>query len=639
MVLSAWHAVTLSQVGPFWKLSGGPFYVEGITLFVRSVCIAQALMHIYVCKCSRVRACFRYSWLEKCVVALILSTELAVLDRFYIAKMLGYSNPQAIYAPFGDSVLPVRITDSFILLQFCMLLSISHIAVPIRWYAMIVVQISIPIVYGCCLWWSDEGRKPQIIAYLIVLVLLTSYGKRQAEVNERLLFSALQTEKSLRMKAEFDLSKARDVSGHEDSTSNAGTTCTGEAFACLDTRKDSLLSLQALVNIGKREQWLLNETELSINPTACLGSGGFGLVFEGTFNGSPAALKLNKSSGFDADLFAISNELRIMRKLRHPNIVLLHGACLSATHNDLVLVMEKVVGTLLTTYIQRQPVEAQRCQVMKGICLGLMYLHTREPVVTHGDLKPSNVMIEQRGEECHAKLLDFGLARLLKRGVSMRGGSYRWLAPEMLIDRRPSAEGDIYSFGLLLFFVCTSEVPFKHLKEAALKARSRHRDATALEIRWPNPISRLAKRCTPIVELATHEAPAQRPSASQLHAKLTWTESAHVHPRSDSPEELWEMVAYARQLRTTKARSEYQSDALQWAASLTYVGRLLYARVGEMASRTHSNTRRTSTTMLSAPFKMLLMRAMLLKNLQIFMEQLLAKCFCTRTWRQRRNSR
>eukprot|EP00928_Gymnodinium_smaydae_P088809 TRINITY_DN72857_c0_g1_i1.p1 TRINITY_DN72857_c0_g1~~TRINITY_DN72857_c0_g1_i1.p1 ORF type:complete len:792 (+),score=104.98 TRINITY_DN72857_c0_g1_i1:168-2543(+) len=575
VVFAVWCAEPFLRFGPFWRLDDGQLYVEIILLFVRSICIAQALMHVCACTFSGFRARLKYRWFEKRIVVLILSTELATLDRYYIAKILGYADPHALY---GEGVLSLPYSESFILLQLCTLLSISHTYVPIRWCAMVVVQLSLLLFHGGCLWLNaDSSWKPQLAVLFLVLVFFTSLGKRQTEANERLLFSSLQTEKTLRLKAEFDLLDSRTQSKNDDTVSVADSTCTGEAFACLDDGKGTLPSMQALIHVGKREQWLLSDSELTLDPNACLGCGGFGMVFAGTFHASPVAVKIDKSFGVDADFFSISNELRILRRLRHPNILLFHGACLSVAHNDMVLVTEKVIGDPLLSYMRCQPIDVHRCQIIRGICLGLMYLHTRQPVVSHGDLKPSNVMIERRGENCHAKLLDFGLARLVKQGARLRGGSYRWLAPEMLQERSPSTQGDVYALGLVVFFVCTAELPFKHVSEKALKARARRREATPLAVEWPAQTSRLSKRCKQLVELATSDAPEQRPSAKDIHAKMVWL---HHQPmdedRQAAPacDQLWEMVALARQLMLVKTRSDRHAHADQWATSLAFLGRM-----------------------------------------------------------------
>merc|ERR1712012_635258 len=77
--------------------------------------------------------------------------------------------------------------------------------------------------------------------------------------------------------------------------------------------------------IGKREQWLLEEEELEVS-TTLLGEGGFGRVLCGKFHGSPVAIKVQKLHQ-EGCLAELGEELRIHRRLRHPNIVLFHGAC------------------------------------------------------------------------------------------------------------------------------------------------------------------------------------------------------------------------------------------------------------------------------------------------------------------------
>ena len=148
-----------------------------------------------------------------------------------------------------------------------------------------------------------------------------------------------------------------------------------------------------------------------------LGEGVFGVVLCGKFHGSPVAIKVVKMHR-EGSLAALGEELRIHRRLRHPNIVLFHGACVDEVTRDVALVLEYCEGVSMERFVASlTPGESDdaRSQSLIGVCRALRYLHSRCPPIVHGHLKHSNVMIETRalthgGSFFHARLLDFGLS-------------------------------------------------------------------------------------------------------------------------------------------------------------------------------------------------------------------------------------
>ncbi|KAJ1560038.1 hypothetical protein HK096_010266, partial [Nowakowskiella sp. JEL0078] len=103
-------------------------------------------------------------------------------------------------------------------------------------------------------------------------------------------------------------------------------------------------------------------------------------------------------------------------------------------------------------------------QYILEIALGIQYLHTRTPLVLHGDLKSVNVLVADNGK---LKITDFGFAKVKSvsttfhtaRGVT---GTLRWLAPERLQRSKMSESADIYSFGIIMYeIVSEGKLPFK----------------------------------------------------------------------------------------------------------------------------------------------------------------------------------
>ncbi|CAE8584645.1 unnamed protein product, partial [Polarella glacialis] len=131
-------------------------------------------------------------------------------------------------------------------------------------------------------------------------------------------------------------------------------------------------------------------------PEKLLGRGSFGVVLAGELLGTPVATKLTflESLSFNA----LSHELRIFRRLRHPNIAMFQGACIIPDSEIIILVEELVLGGALQVLVEDQHAELRERQrrvhgIVLGICRALRYLHGLRPAVVHGDLKLSMFQI------------------------------------------------------------------------------------------------------------------------------------------------------------------------------------------------------------------------------------------------------
>ena len=159
-----------------------------------------------------------------------------------------------------------------------------------------------------------------------------------------------------------------------------------------------------------------------------LGRGGFGLVVEGLYYSAPVAVKLfaSKSNAMH-EHEAVMNELRVLRRLKHPNVVVFYGASLYTSpldeRIDIRLVFEHVKGKSLKDFatwmhggrtlpLNGKQIASCLC-VMKDVMRAVIYLHDRSPPVVHSDLKPTNIMTQRPWTAPAAKLLDFGLSRVV----------------------------------------------------------------------------------------------------------------------------------------------------------------------------------------------------------------------------------
>ncbi|GJN34159.1 hypothetical protein PR202_gb22802 [Eleusine coracana subsp. coracana] len=219
-----------------------------------------------------------------------------------------------------------------------------------------------------------------------------------------------------------------------------------------------------------------------------------------------------------------SSEVRIISRLRHRNLVQLLGWCDSA--KGLLLVYELVPGGSLDKHIHnnsRLLSWSERYRIIMGLGSALRYLHREwDQCVVHGDIKPSNIMLDS---SYNTKLGDFGLARLADHGADPRttmniAGTTGYIDPDFVNTRRLSTESDVYSFGIVLLEIVSGkppvfqEPPFMLLKWVwSLHGQGATLDAVdARLILGDEADERQMERALVVGLWCAHHDPAQRPS-------------------------------------------------------------------------------------------------------------------------------
>jgi len=436
---------------------------------------------------------------------------------------------------------PRQLTDTFVVLGLDALVTSTHIVLPIRYHLMLCVQVCSILCYAIpamVLGSAHPGNFPHTMVAFSMLIFVTALGKRSLDREERIHYLALIREKCLRFESEFQLATYKDKHKAQkmkqkapDDAESDNQSMSATSFGIGSSR----LTFKALVELGLREQWLIDEQEVQL-PSASnarpLGEGGFGIVVRGRYHGANVALKAPKTilQGRTQEVFleASCNELRILRRLRHPNIVALYGAVLTSGVEgvQVCLVLELIKGESLkmfmTRIVEREELAhpsfiALRIRVLMHVAAALCYLHSRQPVVVHGDIKNTNIFVQQLGDcSMQAKLLDFGLSRLVKGkgGDRPMGGTLRWAAPEVLSGRHaPAAATDMFSFGRLVFYVSSGHVPFSGVADRQLRKFL----LRSPPMRWPPAFEAgLLNRCRPLAEECTRPRPELRPSVKEV---------------------------------------------------------------------------------------------------------------------------
>ncbi|KAI5319155.1 hypothetical protein L3X38_038863 [Prunus dulcis] len=249
-----------------------------------------------------------------------------------------------------------------------------------------------------------------------------------------------------------------------------------------------------------------------------IGAGSFGTVHRADWHGSDVAVKILMEQDFHAERFKeFLREVTIMKRLRHPNIVLFMGAVTKPP--NLSIVTEYLSrGSLYRLLHKPGAMEAldekRRLNMAYDVAKGMNYLHRRNPPIVHRDLKSPNLLVDKKYT---VKVCDFGLSRLKANtflSSKSAAGTPEWMAPEVLRDEPSNEKSDVYSFGVILWELATLQQPWGNLNPAQVVAAVGFKNKR-LEI----PLD-LNPQVASIIEACWANEPWKRPSFASIMESL-----------------------------------------------------------------------------------------------------------------------
>ncbi|KAL7212072.1 hypothetical protein ACSBR2_014856 [Camellia fascicularis] len=295
----------------------------------------------------------------------------------------------------------------------------------------------------------------------------------------------------------------------------------GNEIATVQSLQYDLITIQAATNNFSEENKI--------------GKGGFGDVYKGTLpNGQEIAVKrLSQNSSQGAEEF--KNEVLLVAKFQHRNLVRLLGYCLEGKEKILIyeFVPNRSLDYFLFDPIKRMLLNWEtRYKIILGIARGLLYLHEDSQLrIIHHDLKGGNILLDSA---MNPKIADFGMARLFvvdqSRGNTKRiVGTYGYMPPEYAKFGQFSVKTDVFSFGVLILEIVSGKKNgslvnagnIEHLLSYAWKKWREGKALSLIDQTLRSGSNSDKIRCIHIGLLCVQENMAKRPTMASIVLMLT----------------------------------------------------------------------------------------------------------------------
>lgn len=222
--------------------------------------------------------------------------------------------------------------------------------------------------------------------------------------------------------------------------------------------------LQDTIIKAKEGKWLIPNNEIVVQypPFA---KGTFSCIHNCEWRGLTIAVKKPKYKKI-SNMVDFLQEIQIWNTLRHPNLVQFLGISLNHIEDEITILMEKCEGTNLKHFLENSKMSnsvSKKKNIITQLIVIINFLHNCNPPIIYRDLKPENILIDKNN---NIKLTDFGLSKYFSVDENgsyiMTGntGTLRYMAPEVYYNKKYNLNVDIYSLGLIIYYIYTNEMPF-----------------------------------------------------------------------------------------------------------------------------------------------------------------------------------
>ena len=229
-----------------------------------------------------------------------------------------------------------------------------------------------------------------------------------------------------------------------------------------------------------------------------IGRGKFGLVKYGINKKTKreVAIKImSKKTMEPSDFELAKTEIDILKISQHPNIIKIYDVF--ETVDYIYIVMEYCSGGDLLSYITKRNYklsEQHTCEIIHKLCMAIYYIHSYG--IVHRDLKPSNILMTDNSEKSDIRLLDFGLSKISgsNQKCTEPYGTLAFAAPEILLGKPYDKSVDLWSIGIITFFLLCGYLPFYDQYSEREIARQTIQDSVPFDSKiWNNLSSEAMK--------------------------------------------------------------------------------------------------------------------------------------------------
>ncbi|KAF3579321.1 hypothetical protein DY000_02034904 [Brassica cretica] len=254
------------------------------------------------------------------------------------------------------------------------------------------------------------------------------------------------------------------------------------------------------------QEWDIDFSELTVGTR--VGIGFFGEVFRGVWNGTDVAIKLFLEQDLTAEnMEDFCNEISILSRVRHPNVVLFLGACTKPPRLSMITEYMELGSLYYLIHMSGQKKKLswhRRLRMLRDICRGLMCIHRMK--IVHRDLKSANCLVDKHWT---VKICDFGLSRIMtdeNMKDTSSAGTPEWMAPELIRQEPFTEKCDIFSLGVIMWELSTLRKPWEGVPPQKVIFAVAH-EKSRLEIP-DGPLSKLIADCW--------KEPQERPSCEEI---------------------------------------------------------------------------------------------------------------------------
>ncbi|KAI3872825.1 hypothetical protein MKX03_019028 [Papaver bracteatum] len=258
------------------------------------------------------------------------------------------------------------------------------------------------------------------------------------------------------------------------------------------------------------QEWNIDYSELTVGTR--VGIGFFGEVFRGIWNGTDVAIKVFLEQDLTAEnMEDFCNEISILSRLRHPNVILFLGACTRPPHLSMVTEYMEMGSLYYLIHMSGQKKKLslrRRLKMLRDICRGLMCIHRMK--IVHRDVKSANCLVNKH---YMVKICDFGLSRVMAESPmrdTSSAGTPEWMAPELIRNEPFTEKCDVFSLGVIMWELCTLNRPWEGVSPMQVVYAVAN-EGSRLEIP-EGPLGKLIQDCW--------AEPDDRPSCEEILSRL-----------------------------------------------------------------------------------------------------------------------